>query len=88
MRHPDPGPRAVLSRVRRPDGTETTYTYGTEDAVIRASAGVYAITVVFDEASDGDRPWAVRFVGQGIGGTSIASEEQEVLVRASAFATP
>jgi len=74
-------PTTVLCRVKVPAGTETTFTYGTDIALIKDSTGLYSMWYL--PATVGS--YTVRFKGSG--GQSIASE-QNFTVTGSAFTTP
>lgn len=71
-------PAVVKFSVRTPAGTITTYTYLTDAALVRASAGVYYLDVSFITAGR----WMVRHFSTGSG---QAAGEQEYFVKRSAF---
>ena len=73
-------PQEVTAQVRAPDGTETTFVYGTDVELVRASVGAFYLDV--DLTTGG--VWTVRWVGDG---TIAGAEELELRVRPSAFAT-
>ena len=54
-------PTAVTMTVREPDGTTTTYTYGSDDEVTRDSTGVYSFSIVFDQ----EGRHGLRWLGTG-----------------------
>jgi uncharacterized protein YfaS (alpha-2-macroglobulin family) len=56
-------PGAVSFTVREPDGTATTYVYGTDAELVRASTGNYYVDVDATEAGT----WRFRFAGTGTG---------------------
>ena len=56
-------PTAVIVKVKAPDGTVTTYTYGTDPEVVRDSAGNYHI----DVDADASGTWYYRFHATGTG---------------------
>lgn len=43
-------PAAVVAKFKDPSGSTTTYTYGTDAELVRASAGVYYFYIDIDEA--------------------------------------
>lgn len=71
-------PTAVLCKVRRPDGTIASYTYGADAALVKASAGNYYLDVEATAAG----LWAYRFYSTGVG---QAAGENVFRVRASNF---
>jgi hypothetical protein len=52
-------PATVICQIKTPAGTETTYTYGDDDELVRDSAGKYHLWVDADESGS----WAYRFKG-------------------------
>ena len=71
-------PTAVLCKVRKPDGTITTLTYGVDGALVKAAVGSYYTDVVATEAGI----WAYRFYSTG---TGQAAGETSFRVRESSF---
>ena len=71
-------PTAVLCKVRKPDGTVTTYTYGVDAPLVKAAAGSYYLDVNATEAGI----WAYRFYSTG---TGQAAGETSFRVRVSSF---
>lgn len=53
--------------VHQPDSTQTTYVYGVDDRVVRASAGVYSIDVETPSSNSSASVgrWFVRWHGTG-----------------------
>lgn len=70
-------PTTVTATVLEPDGTTTTYSYGTDAALERTATGIYRLRVTFDVAGE----WAVKFFGTG---TIVAAAETIIRVRTSA----
>jgi hypothetical protein len=56
-------PAVVKCQVRTPDGTVTTYTYGTDAEVIKSATGAYYLDV--DAATAGE--WRYRWYSTGSG---------------------
>jgi hypothetical protein len=79
----DVDPTVVKIQVRTPSGTITTYTYGTDAAVVRASTGHYYLDVDANAAGE----WLYRWYSTG---TGQAAKEEGFTVEASVFteATP
>lgn len=71
-------PTAVLCKVRKPDGTVTTLTYGTDAALVKAAIGSYYTDVVATDAGI----WYYRFYSTG---TGQAAGEASFRVRKSSF---
>lgn len=71
-------PTAVTFRMKLPNGTTTTYVYGTDAALVKSSTGVYYVDWTFT-VPDSHR---YRFAGTG---TVTASDEGTILVRRSFF---
>lgn len=71
-------PSAVMFKVKTPAGTVTTYTYGTDAALVRDSTGVYHVDV--DAATAGD--YVYRFWSTG---TGQAAAEGQFWVRPTLF---
>lgn len=67
----DPG--TVTVAVRPPGGTVTTYTYGTDDAVVRDGVGLYHYDVTFTAS------YTWQFRVRGAGGVNVV-EHAEVIV--------
>ena len=78
----DPSP--VLCMVQRPDGTETSYTYGVDAEITRASMGVYDFWVATNAAAGTYTP---RWKGTDAD-DNIVANEAAFEVDASAFTTP
>lgn len=67
-------PTVLTCQVRKPDGTETTYTYVTDPEIVKDSTGTYHINI--DAVQSG------RYSGVWTGtGTAIGSERWEFAVR-------
>lgn len=71
-------PSAVLFKVKTPAGTITTYTYGTDVALVRDSTGIYHVDVDATEAGE----WTYRFWSTG---TGQAAAEGQFIVKATLF---
>lgn len=71
-------PTAVFCKVRKPDGTISTYTYGADAALVRAGAGSFYV----DVEATASGIWHYRFYATG---TGQAAGEQSFRVRASFF---
>lgn len=71
-------PAAVMCNVKAPSGTVTTYTYGTDAALVRDSTGVYHVDV--DAAQAGE--YKYRFWSTG---TGQAAAEEMFVVRPTLF---
>lgn len=70
---------SVILKTRSPSGTETTYTYGTDDEIQRVATGQYTGDFTPDESGR----WFFRWETTGVA-TTFATEG-DVLVQASAF---
>ena len=57
----DTDPTGVTLRVKKPDGTTTTYTYQGSPALLKETTGRFYATVTFDQAG----PWAWKLTGTG-----------------------
>ena len=75
----DVDPTTVTFKTMSPSWVETSYVYGTDDELLRASEGHYTADIVPDEAGR----WHFRWVTTGTG-TTIAIEG-DFLVQDSAF---
>jgi hypothetical protein len=71
-------PTAVLFKVKSPAGVVTTYTYGTDAALVRDATGVYHVDVSADEAGE----YVYRFWATG---TGQAASEGTFIVRSTLF---
>lgn len=71
-------PTTVVAKLSAPDGTVTTYTYGSSAELTKTSTGVYLLTVTLNAAG----LWWVRFTGTG---AVKAAEDEAVLVKDSVF---
>jgi len=71
-------PSNVYFKFKEPSGEITTYTYGTDAALVRDSIGDYHVDVDVDEAGT----WYYRFYSTG---TGQAAAESNFVVRASEF---
>lgn len=71
-------PAAVTCRVKNPEGTDSTYVYGTNAELVRDSQGNYHLDI--DANVEG--LWTYRFEGTG---TNQGAGEGEFTVRDSAF---
>ncbi len=68
----DTDPSAVYCKVKSPSGTTTTYTYGTDAALVKQATGIYYVDVSLTEPGT----WHFRFYATGTG--QAASEESFV----------
>lgn len=71
-------PTAVTCKVRTPAGTITTYTYGTDAALVRDDIGIYHVDVTASSAGI----WDYRFAGTG---ACVAATEAEFFIEPSDF---
>ncbi len=71
-------PDAVTVKVKAPDGTTATYTYGVDAVVVREATGVFHIDVPATAAGE----WWFRWASSG---TGQAAGEREFLVKVSEF---
>ena len=71
-------PTAVFCKVRKPDGTITTYTFGTDAALVNAAVGSYYV----DVEATAEGIWNYRFYSTGAG---QAAGETAFRVRVSSF---
>jgi hypothetical protein len=71
-------PEAVMCKVKAPSGKVTTYTYGTDAALVRDSTGVYHVDVSVAVAGD----YIYRFESTG---TGQAAAEGLFSVRSTSF---
>lgn len=71
-------PTAVMFKVKTPAGVVTTYTYGTDAALVRDSTGVYHVDVSAAEAGE----YVYRFWSTG---TGQAAAEGKFVIRATLF---
>jgi hypothetical protein len=53
----------VIAQIKAPDGTETTYTYGTDGELVKLATGLYYVDV---DVTAGGR-WTYRFHSTGAG---------------------
>ncbi len=71
-------PDAIMFKVKTPAGVVTTYTYGTDAALVRDATGVYHVDVSATEAGQ----YVYRFWSTGIG---QAAAEGQFLVKLTLF---
>jgi hypothetical protein len=71
-------PDAIMFKVKAPSGAITTYTYGTDAALVRDATGVYHVDVSATEAGQ----YVYRFWSTGIG---QAAAEGQFLVKLTLF---
>lgn len=71
-------PETVVFKVKDSAGIVTSYTYGVDGALIKASTGVYYVDVPVTASGT----WSYRFAGTGIG---QAAAESQFDVRQSYF---
>lgn len=69
-------PTTVTFKLRKPDGSITTYLYGVDAQLVKSSAGVYYVD--WTTALEGIHIW--RMAGAG---ACVAAEEQSFHVRGS-----
>lgn len=67
-------PSAIAFKMVEPDGTETSYVYGTDSELVKDSLGNYHVDWVFSKAGR----HIIRFEGTG---AVTAAEQDEVYVR-------
>jgi hypothetical protein len=76
---PDTGdltdPVTVTCQVRQPDGTLTTYTYGTDAQPTRVSIGLYQMLIDLDD--EGTYKW--KWEGAGVNETAVDYDECDSL---------
>lgn len=73
-------PTTVQAKIRQPNGTITTYTYGTDPQLARDSAGVYHVIITTTAGG----VWSYRFL-TGATGPCVAANEAEFFVQFSDF---
>lgn len=71
-------PEAIMFKVKTPSGVVTTYTYGTDTALVRDATGVYHVDVSATEAGE----YVYRFWSTGIG---QAAAEGQFVVKSTLF---
>ena len=71
-------PAAITAKVKTPAGVITTYTYGVDAQLVRASTGIYYVDVSATTTGD----WHYRFASTGEG---QAAGENKFYVKESAF---
>lgn len=72
-------PTTVRCKVREPDGTATTYTYGTDAALTKTGTGAYQLIVDADQSG----MWTYRWEGET--DTTTPADEEQFHVLRSAF---
>jgi hypothetical protein len=70
----DTDPTAVIFKIRLPDGTVTSYTYGTDAELVKSATGIYYVDWTI--AAGGRHSW--RFEGTG---TVTQAAEQDIYAR-------
>lgn len=75
----DVNPSTVLFKTCSPSGVETTYTFQTDDEILRESTGHYRADIVPDETGR----WHYRWETTGTG--TVITVESDFLVQASKF---
>jgi len=68
-------PATVTLKVKKPDGTVTTYTYASAE-ITKDAVGRYSYQLTIDQ----DGVWSYRWIGTG---TIVAAEEDAFFVRKS-----
>lgn len=72
-------PATLTVKLRAPDGTQTSYVYGTAAEVTRSSAGVYVFaSPALDQVTSQKALWWVAWVATGTGITVSDEAPQEV----------
>lgn len=56
-------PSTIKADVTEPDGTATTYTYGSSPELVKSTTGIYVLTISLDAAG----PWYGRVYSTGTG---------------------
>ena len=74
-------PTTVKAKVKDPSGTVTTYTYGTDAALVKDATGQYHLDVDTDENGE----WHFRFEGTG---ACTAVEESSFYVHSNFPVSP
>ncbi len=72
-------PTGLSAITRSPDGTRTTYVYGTDDELTKTSTGIYvlACTPPRSNSTSAVGEWWIEFVGTGAN-AFVANESQRV----------
>lgn len=71
-------PSTIVCRVRRPQGSITLYTYGTDAALVKSGTGNYYVDLTTDQSG----VWYYRFEGTG---AVVQAEEDSFFVEVSQF---
>lgn len=71
-------PDAIMFKVKTPAGVVTTYTYGTDTALVREATGIYHVDVNATDAGE----YVYRFWSTG---TGQAASEGKFFVRSTLF---
>ena len=74
-------PTTVVIKIKKPSGTETSYTYGTDIAVVKTATGSYNMWFLPDAVGQ----WAARIVGTGPHAVAL---EKTFYITKSEFVTP
>lgn len=72
-------PSALVARIVKPDGTATTYTYGTDAELVKSGTGVYYVDVPLTQAGT----WHVRF--KSTTGTITAASHAQLIADPDPF---
>lgn len=76
----DPG--ALTFKVRQPDGTVTSYVYGTDAQLVKSSTGIYYVDWPIPKTLAAEGVWSYRFEATGANAGAV---ESQFTVRNSAF---
>lgn len=72
-------PNELMVILRAPDGTQTTYTYGTDSEVVRSSEGVYVFqSPALDQVTAANKMWWIAWLASGSGVTVSGEKAVEV----------
>lgn len=74
-------PPVLRFKFKKPDGTITTYVYGTDAQVVRVSTGIYFVLV--DSNTYGD--WKYRWETEGAGGALDSKSAEENYYSVTSF---
>lgn len=71
-------PATIILKVRKPDKSTVTYTYGIDAAVIKSAVGKYYLDLLLNQEGDWYYRWEVT-------GSAVLVEEKRVNVKESPF---
>lgn len=66
-------PTAIIFKFKKPNGTITTYTHGTDAQLVKDSTGIYHVDLTLDAEGE----WAYRWEGTG---ALVAADQRTVAV--------